>query len=126
MTTHNPANPLTLEAAEDFTNFRYSLVVVDSDGKAALPSAATLAPFGVIQNTPITGGEAHILPLGSGGSSKIYLGATLDEGAMASMEASTGYAIAATSGSYRIGPVMQGGADTEVGEILLNTGTVDA
>jgi len=121
MTTYNPGLAITLEAAVDFTNLRYTFVIADSDGKASSNTFATTQVLGVIQNTPITGGECHILPIGSGGSSKILLGATLDEGAMASMEITTGQAIAATSASYAIGPVLQGGADTEIGEILLTS-----
>lgn len=126
MTTANPTNNLAFEAAQDFTNYRYSYVVADSNGKAALPSNGTNQVLGVIQNTPETGQEANVVPMGSGGTSKILLGATLAAGAKVSMEADTGKAVAAASGSTPAGTLLQGGAEDELGEVLLSSQTVDA
>lgn len=130
MTTFTPNLAVSKEAAQDFTNFRWHFVIIDSDGKAAMPVNATTQPFGIIQNVPVTGQAASILPLGSGGSSKVVLGATLDEGVMVSTEynsgTDTGKAIAATSGSYPVGPLLQGGAEDEIGEVLLQSGVPQA
>jgi hypothetical protein len=130
MTTFNPNHLISLEAAQDFTNFRWHFVYTDSDGKCAMPPAATYQATGIIQNVPITGQAASIMLIGSGGTSKVVLGATLDEGVQVSQEYNSatdvGKAIAATSGSYAYGPLLQGGAEDEIGEVLLASQTVDA
>jgi len=126
MTTFNPSQKVTKEAAKDFTDLRYTFVTIDTDGKVTTPSAITNQIFGVIQNEPVTGQAASIQPLGSGGTSLIVLGATLDEGVMVSTEAATGKAIAAASTAVPVGPLLQGGAEDEYGEVLLSSSTVDA
>ena len=126
MTTANPTNNLPFEAAKDFTSLRYTFVTLDSDGKVTTPDAITNQIVGIIQNTPETGQEANVAPLGSGGSSKIWLGATIASGAMISTEAATGQGIAAASTAIPVGPVLKGGADGEIGEVLLSSSTVDA
>jgi len=126
MTTCNPANPITLEAAEDLSSLQYTYISLDSDGKAISPAAITAPIVGVVQNTPGIGEEALIVPMGSGGTSKIVLGATLAAGAKVSTEAATGKAIAAASTAEPAGLLLQGGVEDDLGEVLLSSQTVDA
>jgi ATP-dependent protease Clp ATPase subunit len=126
MVTANPTNNLPFEAAADFSSLRYRYVIADANGKAALPVAITNQVLGVIQNTPETGQEANVAPMGSGGSSKIVLGATLAAGAKVSMEAATGKAIAAASTATPAGTLLTGGDEDDLAEVLLVSQTPDA
>lgn len=130
MTTYNPGLAVSKEAAEDLSNDRYRFVVCDSDGKIKRPDNATTQPFGILQNAPVTGQPGSVLPIGCGGTSLIVLGATLDEGVMVTTEyvsaTDAGKAKAAASGSYPVGPLLVGGAEDELGEVLLASQTVQA
>ena len=130
MTTFNPDHLISLEAAVDFTNFRWHYCTTDSDGKAAMATSTIQPVTGIVQNNPITGGAVSIIPLGSGGSSKVVLGATLDEGARVTVEynsaADVGKAIAAASSKYNSGLLLKGGVEDEIGEVLLASQSVDA
>jgi len=130
MTTCNPANPITLQAAASLVNYQYTFIMCDSAGKAALPTGTTVQCIGILQNAPASGEEAHILLVGSGGTSKVLLGATLDEGARVTHEyvsgTDCGKAKAAGSGLYPLGTLLQGGAEDELGEVILNSTTKDA
>jgi len=130
MTTYTPNLAVSKEAAEDLSNDRYRFVVIDTDGKVRRPDNATEQPFGVLQNAPVTGQPASILPIGCGGTSLVVLGATLDEGVQVAMEyvsaSDAGKAKAAASSAYQVGPLLQGGAEDELGEVLLASMTVKA
>ena len=67
---------ITLEAAADLSSSQYCFVKLDSNGKAALCSAATDKPIGVLQNQPIAGKEASVLVEG-GTKIKASTGITL-------------------------------------------------
>lgn len=61
-------------AAEDLRLFQYHCVVLKSTG-IAIVDAGTDVPFGILQNTPNTGEEAVVAPIGCGGISKAVAGA---------------------------------------------------
>lgn len=121
---------LSFEAAEDFTNKKYRVARLDTDGKIGLPDATTNNPLGIIQNEPITGQAGSVAPIGSGMTSKVVLGATLDEGDRVALEfissSDTGKVIAAASGLFNIGTLAKGGAEDDLGEVILSSQTVDA
>lgn len=125
MATSKVNQEITLVAAADLSSSQYYIVQVDSDGKAAAISSVTHNPIGILQNSPVTGQAARIAPLCSGGVSKIVLGGTLDEGARVSPGA-TGKAVTAASASYPVGTLLEGGADTEIGSVLLAPTTLIA
>lgn len=76
----NYAVRITLEAAADLSGAQYCFVKLDSNGKAALLTAATDKPLGVLQNQPIAGKEATILVEGGTkvkASAAIAIGASI-------------------------------------------------
>jgi hypothetical protein len=71
---------ITLKAAADLSGAQYCFVKLDSSGNAALCTAATDKPIGVLQNQPIAGKEASILVEGGTkikASAAISIGASL-------------------------------------------------
>ncbi len=121
MATENIILRVSRPAAEDLSNDKYRFVVLDT-GKVRRPDAITDKVFGVLQNAPKADEAAVICPLG-GGISKIQLGAALAEGALVGPEfvdpadAGTAIALAATMiGGF---PLVEGGAEDELGSVLL-------
>lgn len=76
----NYAVRITLKAAADLTASQYCFVKLDANGNAALCSAATDKPIGVLQNQPLAGKEASIVVEGGTklkASAAIAIGASL-------------------------------------------------
>ncbi|MBA3027446.1 MAG: hypothetical protein FP814_09775 [Desulfobacterium sp.] len=132
MTTENAVLDITLPADEDLSNDQYRIVVLDaSSARVRRPNAATEIPLGVLQNTPNAAGKAAaVRPIGCGGISKIQLGATLGIGVIAGMEyvsaTDAGKAVAAVATQYPVGVLLEGGAEDELGSMLLTPLTVKA
>jgi hypothetical protein len=106
---------ITLVAAADFsTSGQYLLVKLDSNGKAALCSAATDRPIGVLQNAVKSAGEAQVLLVGG---TKLIAGGTIAIGDPLTVN-SSGQAVKATIGTdttkYVIGTALTGGASGEI------------
>lgn len=80
---------VTLVAAADLSAKQYHFVTIDNDGKAAVVSADTDRPVGVLQNSPDTGEEAEVLIVGG---TKLVASAAVNEGAILGT-ASTGRAV---------------------------------
>lgn len=125
MTTFNTSHLITKEAAADLSAIQFYLVKCDSNGKAAAITSVVDIPMGVLQNKPETGEAASIAPIGSGGTSRVVLGATIAAGALVA-PGGTGKAVADASGSYNAGLCLQGGVDGDVGEVLLANLTIKA
>lgn len=68
---------ISLEAAADLSSKQYYFVKVDTSGKAAVCSAVTDKPIGVLQNKPTSGQAAEIVVVGV---TKVSADGTLDEG----------------------------------------------
>jgi hypothetical protein len=123
---------ISLLADEDLSNDQYRIVVLDAtSGKVRRPNAATDIPLGVLQNAPSAADKAAVVrPIGCGGISKIQLGATLAIGVIAQMEyvsaTDAGQGIAAVATGYPVGVLLEGGAEDELGTILLAPLTVKA
>jgi hypothetical protein len=122
---------LTFPAEEDLSNDQYRIVVLTSTGTVRRPDAATDIPIGVLQNAPAVAGQAAVVRvIGSGGVTKIQMGATVATGAIVAGEyvsaTDAGKAIAAVATMYPIGVLVQGGAEDDLGSLLLSPITVKA
>jgi len=131
MATENKVIDLSFEADEDLSNDQYRIVVLDAtSGKVRRPNAATDIPLGVLQNAPIAGDTAVVRPIGCGGVTKVQLGATLAIGAIVACEyvsaSDAGKAKAAATTQYPTGVLLLGGAEDELGTLLLTPLTVKA
>jgi hypothetical protein len=131
MATENLGLILTFEAEEDLSSDQYRIVILDAtSGKVRRPNAATDIPLGVLQNAPGAGEAAVVAPIGAGGVSKVRLGATLAIGAIVQCEyvsaSDAGKAIAAVATGYPVGTLLSGGAEDELGALLLAPLTVKA
>jgi hypothetical protein len=110
----NYAVKITLVAAADLSSAQYKFVKLDGNGKAALCSAATDRPIGVVQNAPTSGQEAEVLVVGG---TKVVAGGTVAVGAAVGTGASA-TAVAMTAGTdttkYVVGTALSGAASGEV------------
>lgn len=131
MATENRVLDISREADEDLSADQYRIVVLDAtSGKVRRPDAATDIPFGILQNAPLAGQAAVVRVIGSGGTSKVQLGATLAIGTIVGMEfvsaADAGKAIAAVLTMYPVGVLLEGGAEDDLVECLVTPLTVKA
>ena len=115
---------LTFPADEDLSNDQYRIVILTATGTVRRPDAATDIPIGVLQNAPDAAGKAAVVrPINGGGVSKIQLGATLAAGVTVACEyvsaADAGKGIAPVATTYAAGLLLQGGAEDELGSVLL-------
>jgi hypothetical protein len=122
---------LSFPADEDLTVDQYKVVVLDAtSAKVRRPNAATDIPLGILQNAPKIDEEAVVVPIGCGGVSKVVLGASIGIGVIVGMEyndaADAGKAIAAVATQYPVGVLLQGGAEDDLGSILMAPLTVKA
>ena len=111
---------ITLEAGADLSAAQYKFVKISS-GKAILCAAATDAPIGVLQNSPVSGGEASIVVAGG---TKLVAGAAIAAGVVIGTS-STGKADAKVAGTdtteYAVGTVILGsGADADILTAVIN------
>ena len=123
MATENRVLIVNFPAAEDLSNDQYRIVVLNSSGTVQRPNAATDIPIGVLQNAPASGEAAAVCIIGAGGISKVVLGATLATGAIVALEyvsaSDAGKAKAAAALAYPVGILTQGGAENDLGSVLL-------
>ena len=125
MANENLLFVISKEAAEDLSSTKYKVISQDSDGKIEAVAASTDHPFGILQNSPVTGEAASIAPVGCGGISKLEAGVTIATDAEVSFDAD-GNAAPALAGKYNIGICTKGGADGELIEVLLTPAIVKA
>lgn len=124
MATENKVIDLPFEADEDLSSDQFRIVVLDATSKKVRrPNAVTDIPLGVLQNAPESGQAASVRPIGCGGVSKVVLGATLAVNAIVAMQyvgaADAGKAQAAVATQYPIGQLLEGGAEDDLGSVLL-------
>lgn len=121
MPTENAILKESYEAAEDLSNDQYRIVVLAS-GKVRRPDGATEVGLGVLQNAPGSGEAASVMLIGK---SKIVFGETVAENEWIKLE----YVGVADAGKgmdadvaldLAIGRCIVGGAEDELGEILLS------
>jgi hypothetical protein len=111
---------ITLEAGADLSAAQYKFVKISS-GKAILCAAATDVPIGVLQNSPISGGEASIVVAGG---TKIVASAAIAAGVVIGTS-STGKADAKVAGTdtteYAVGAViLASAADADILTAVIN------
>lgn len=112
---------VTLAAGADLSAKQYFFVKMSADNTCVVCSAATDVPIGVLQNAPISGGEASVLVVGG---TKLVAGAAIAAGVKIGT-ASTGKADAKVAGTdtteYTVGQVLQSsGADLEILTAVIN------
>ncbi len=121
MATENGILLESYEAAEDLTNDQYRIVCLSS-GKVQRPNATGDIGLGVLQNAPASGEAANVMLIGK---SKIVFGETVAENEWIKLE----YVSATDAGKgldadvaldLAIGRCIKGGAEDEIGEILLS------
>ena len=123
MSTDNKGLVLPFEAGADLSAKQYYAVYLDSSAQIQLVDAVTRPAIGILQNKPDAAGkEARVCV---GGTSKVILGGTLAIGALVG-PAATGKAVADASTNYTIGMLTTGGADTELGTVLIRNFTAKA
>ena len=117
----NNSLKITLPAGADLSTKQYYFVKVNSSGNAVLCAAATDAPIGVLQNSPISGAEASIVVVGG---TKLVAGAAIAAGIKIGTD-SAGKADAKVAGTdtteYTVGQVLlASGADADVLTAVIN------
>lgn len=117
----NYAVRITLPAGADLSTKQYYFVKINSSGQAVLPDAATDRPIGVLQNNPVSGGEASVLVVGG---TKVVASASIDEGVVIGTN-NAGKADAKTPGTdtteYVVGTViLAAGGDNQIATAVIN------
>jgi hypothetical protein len=121
MATENHVLIRTYPAGEDLTADQYRIVVLAS-GAVRRPDGATEVGLGVLQNAPASGEAASVMLIGV---SKIVFGETVAENEWIKLEynsaSDAGKALDADVAlDLAIGRCIVGGAEDELGEILLS------
>lgn len=101
---------------------QYFIVDQTTAGLIELGSAGDDLVLGVLQDNPVA---SEVGRVAYGGRSKVVLGATVAIGVHIASDAA-GKAVEATIGQMSIGTLLLGGADTEIGEVLLDKKEVHA
>jgi hypothetical protein len=109
---------ISLTAGADLSALQYTFVGVNSSGQCVAASANALA-VGVLQNNPLSGEAATVA---INGETKIKLGATLAPAAIVEVGAAGVAAAATGTGSYVMGILTLGGANNEIGSMVIRTG----
>ncbi len=121
MATENRVLDLSYAAAEDLSDDQYKIVVLDT-GAVRRPNAATDVPLGVLQNAPESGEAAVVRVMGV---SKVRFGEAVAENEWVKLE----YVSATDAGKgmdadvaldLAIGRCLKGGAEDELGEVLIS------
>ena len=116
MAVEQPDLEFTLEAAGDLSTHQYKAVVINSAGRAALPSASGVVPAGILQNKPSALG--HAAAIRRGGISKAVAGGTFDAGTLLMAATTTGKLITATAELHACAQAMEAGADNRIISVL--------
>lgn len=120
MSTDNRILTVSYVAGADLSALQYQAVKMNTSGQIVPVTAITDLVFGILQNAPESGQVASVAVEGI---SNVVLGGTLNAG-VAVGSGATGKAVADASTNYTLGILTEGGADTEIGSVLLNRATV--
>lgn len=113
---------ISIPAGADLSSSTEKVVKLNSSGEVVDMAAITDVPVGILKNSPVTGEPAEIAV---NGVSRIWLGATLSPGDLVGSSAA-GKAVADAATNYNVGVLLKGGADGEIGEIILGSKTATA
>lgn len=105
-----------LVAAADLSAKQFTFVNVDSNGAVAANTTEGEVVAGVLQDAPDAAGKTASPAYA--GITKVVLGATVAAGADV-MSDTSGRAIAATTGKFIRGKLLEGGDADEIGTLLL-------
>lgn len=110
----------TLPAAADFsTTGQYRGMYINTSGNVAIIANGTTYVDGILQNAPKSAEQARI---GYAGIRKVYAGASVTVGALASFDTTARAVISATSGDLRFGKFLDAGAVGDVVRVLMQRG----
>jgi len=109
MAVEQPGFCFTLEAAGDLSSHQFKAVVVDSNGRAALPGSDGVVVAGILQNKPSAAGQAASVH--RSGISKAVAGGTFNPGTLLMAKGTTGKLAAATAGNHVCAIALEAGAD---------------
>jgi hypothetical protein len=104
MAIEMPGPGWTKEAAADLSTKQHYFLVLDGNGRAALPGSDGLPCVGVLQNDPVQFEAASIV---DSGTSKVVSNGTIEAGDNVSA-ASGGKGKEAASGEYIMGTALEG------------------
>lgn len=125
MSVEYKGQSITMVAAADFSAKQYYIVKVDSSGYAALATAQTDQPIGILQSTAASGGAVEVM---ISGVSKCIGGAALSIGDQIGSDANgkgtaTTLAAGGTVYNYVIGRVLTASAAASgLAEVLIYPG----
>ena len=110
-------------AGIDLSTTAKKATVVQLNSAGSLINSITIAgpSIGVLAAGNITGQECAVQIQGI---APVVLGGTLVNGAVVAAEVTSGKVITATTGMYPIGVIVKGGAENELGELLISTSTI--
>ncbi len=128
MTAANIGVTKTFIAGEALGSYKHCVLVQNGTDLTVthLTSSVSALACGVLQDwglarDPVTGDAVTVVV---SGPSKIWLGATLTSGAIVGPEQATGQGIAVAAGHYPVGRITKGGADNEIGEMIVDISNV--
>jgi hypothetical protein len=124
MSTEKLGLVLSFPADEDLRSYQYCGVVLTATGTVRLSNAITDICIGILQNKPNTGEEAVVAMISGGGISKCVIATTsLAAGIIVSNEyvsaTDNGKMKATPATAYTVGLLLEGGAEDELGSVLL-------
>lgn len=123
MAKDNKNFEVSFPAAADLSLKQFTYVLIDSAGEIAAVTGITDIIFGILQNKPDAQGKpASVVPMGSGGISKIVLGATVAIGIRVGTS-TAGKAVADASTNFNGGILTEGGVLDDIGSVLLSSST---
>ena len=126
MAKDNKNFEVSFPAGADLSALQFRVIKLDSSKEIVIVTAITDIPFGILQNKPDAQGKpAAIVPIGSGGISKIVLGATLATGVLVGTS-TAGKAVADATTNFNLGILIDSGVLDDIGSVLLTSLTAKA
>jgi hypothetical protein len=100
-----------------------TLVGVNSSGNIITPTTIVSMAIGTLLEGGVTGQNCSVQIQGI---AKVVLGGTIASGVRVGVEAASGKAIALASTAVPVGTILVGGAEDELGELLIGSATAVA
>jgi hypothetical protein len=113
------------EAGEDLSAKQFYFVALNASGQFVTPTAAGARAHGVLQDAPVTAGQAaEIAPIGSGGVSKLKLASACTAGDLLYTSASGTAVTSATGSGVALAVAMETRASGAVVTALLGVSVI--
>ncbi len=125
MTLNRLIKSFTRPAAADYSSGQYTLMVLDSDGKALQATTTTASFIGVLMNKPSAEDQAAEIA-GPGSIVKVLSGDTIAEGDKITAEAGGKALATTTSPNHYAGVALSPAGDGEYFEMMVSPGMVSS